>query len=156
LAQVLARNGRAVLSGLLQTQEKDVLAAHQALGLELDFRLRLKDWSVLVLRWAARKPAAKKPSTAEKKPAAKKASAKKTIKVPAKKPVPASKGKKAVKKTAAKKAVVRKTAGKSAAVTQSTRQRAASAPVTGKTKTKIKTERRPVSSRVTARSGRKR
>ncbi|HVI90381.1 MAG TPA: 50S ribosomal protein L11 methyltransferase, partial [Dongiaceae bacterium] len=96
LAGVLARNGRAVLSGLLQTQEKDVLAAHRALGLELDFRLRLKDWSVLVLKWAA-KPAAKKPAT-------KKASAKKSAKKPA--------VRKAVKKPAAKKAAVKKATSK--------------------------------------------
>ena len=50
LARNLARNGRAVLSGLLKTQERDVLAAHRAVGLELDFRLRLGDWSVLVLK----------------------------------------------------------------------------------------------------------
>ena len=50
LARVLAKNGRAVLSGLLREQEKDVLAAHEAAGLTLDFRLRLGDWSVLVLR----------------------------------------------------------------------------------------------------------
>ena len=50
LAAGLAKNGRAVLSGLLRTQEKDVLAAHRAVGLELDFRLGLKDWSVLVLK----------------------------------------------------------------------------------------------------------
>ena len=58
LAAVLAKNGRAVLSGLLKTQEKDVLAAHEAVGLELDFRLRLKEWSVLVLkrRVGKRKP----------------------------------------------------------------------------------------------------
>lgn len=49
LKKVLARSGRAVLSGLLRKQEKDVLAAHEAQGLELDFRLRLKEWSVLVL-----------------------------------------------------------------------------------------------------------
>jgi len=55
LKRNLARNGRAVLSGLLRTQEKDVLAAHRALGLDLDFRLRLGDWSVLVLKHAARK-----------------------------------------------------------------------------------------------------
>jgi ribosomal protein L11 methyltransferase len=59
LAKVLARNGRAVLSGLLQTQEKDVLAAHRAVGLVLDFRIRLGDWSVLVLKRAP-KPASKK------------------------------------------------------------------------------------------------
>jgi ribosomal protein L11 methyltransferase len=55
LARVLAKNGRAVLSGLLREQEKDVLAAHEAAGLALDFRLRLGDWSVLVLRMAKRK-----------------------------------------------------------------------------------------------------
>ena len=54
LARNLARNGRAVLSGLLKTQEKDVLAAHRAVGLELDFRLRLGEWSVLVLKKAKR------------------------------------------------------------------------------------------------------
>jgi ribosomal protein L11 methyltransferase len=52
LARVLAKDGRAVLSGLLREQEKDVLKAHQAEGLELDFRLRLGDWSVLVLQKA--------------------------------------------------------------------------------------------------------
>jgi ribosomal protein L11 methyltransferase len=50
LKKNLARNGRAVLSGLLKTQEKDVLAAHRAQGLALDFRLRLGEWSVLVLK----------------------------------------------------------------------------------------------------------
>ena len=50
LKRNLSRNGRAVLSGLLRTQEKDVLAAHRAIGLELDFRLRLGEWSVLVLQ----------------------------------------------------------------------------------------------------------
>jgi ribosomal protein L11 methyltransferase len=50
LAHVLAKNGRAVLSGLLREQEKDVLAAHEAAGLVLDFRIRLGDWSVLVLK----------------------------------------------------------------------------------------------------------
>jgi ribosomal protein L11 methyltransferase len=54
LARQLARNGRAILSGLLKTQERDVLAAHRAVGLELDFRLRLGDWSVLVLKRAAK------------------------------------------------------------------------------------------------------
>ncbi len=54
LARNLARNGRAVLSGLLTAQEKDVLAAHQAVGLELDFRIRQNDWSVLVLKKAAK------------------------------------------------------------------------------------------------------
>jgi ribosomal protein L11 methyltransferase len=50
LKKHLARNGRAVLSGLLKTQEKDVLAAHRGLGLALDFRIRLGEWSVLVLK----------------------------------------------------------------------------------------------------------
>jgi len=60
LARVLAKDGRAVLSGLLNEQAKDVLAAHEAVGLALDFRLRLGDWSVLVLRKAASRRAAKK------------------------------------------------------------------------------------------------
>jgi ribosomal protein L11 methyltransferase len=55
LAKSLAKNGRAILSGLLKTQEKDVLAAHQAVGLELDFRIRQNDWSVLVLKRKGRK-----------------------------------------------------------------------------------------------------
>jgi ribosomal protein L11 methyltransferase len=55
LAKHLARNGRAVLSGLLKTQERAVLAAHRAVGLELDFRLRLGEWSVLVLQRAPAK-----------------------------------------------------------------------------------------------------
>jgi ribosomal protein L11 methyltransferase len=50
LKKNLARNGRAVISGLLKAQEGDVLAAHRAQGLELDFRLRLGEWSVLVLK----------------------------------------------------------------------------------------------------------
>ncbi len=49
LGHVLGKDGVAILSGLLRTQEKDVLAAHEAAGLALDFRLRLGDWSVLVL-----------------------------------------------------------------------------------------------------------
>jgi ribosomal protein L11 methyltransferase len=62
LARVLAPRGRAVLSGLLRTQEKEVLDAHQAVGLDLDFALRLKGWSALVLGHAGkRKPAAGKP-----------------------------------------------------------------------------------------------
>ena len=54
LARNLARNGRAVLSGLMNDQAKDVLAAHRAVGLELDFRIRLGQWSVLVLKKARR------------------------------------------------------------------------------------------------------
>jgi len=60
LARVLAKDGRAVLSGLLREQEKDVLAAHEEAGLTLDFRLRLGDWSVLVLRKATSRRAGKK------------------------------------------------------------------------------------------------
>jgi ribosomal protein L11 methyltransferase len=55
LASVLAKDGRAVLSGLLNEQAKDVLAAHEAVGLVLDFRLRLGDWSVLVLKRRTRR-----------------------------------------------------------------------------------------------------
>jgi ribosomal protein L11 methyltransferase len=54
LSRNLAHNGRAVLSGLMNDQAKDVLAAHRKVGLELDFRLRLGQWSVLVLRRARR------------------------------------------------------------------------------------------------------
>jgi ribosomal protein L11 methyltransferase len=55
LARVLAKDGRAVLSGLLNEQAKEVLAAHEAVGLALDFRLRLGDWSVLVLKRRTRR-----------------------------------------------------------------------------------------------------
>jgi ribosomal protein L11 methyltransferase len=54
LARNLARNGRAVLSGLMRGQEKDVLSAHRAVGLELDFHIRLGQWSVLVLKRGGR------------------------------------------------------------------------------------------------------
>jgi len=78
LARVLARNGRAVLSGLMRDQERAVLAAHEAEGLVLDFRLRLDDWSVLVLKRAARgKTQGKVKKSAKKKVATKKKSAKK-------------------------------------------------------------------------------
>jgi ribosomal protein L11 methyltransferase len=50
LARHLAPGGRAVLSGLLQSQEADVLAAHRRGGLNLDFTLRFGDWWVLVLK----------------------------------------------------------------------------------------------------------
>ncbi len=100
LAGVLAKNGRAVLSGLLRTQEKDVLAAHEAQGLELDFRLRLKEWSVLVLKRRAApargKAAGKKAVKAAKKPAMKKAAVKKPV----------------TKNTVAKKAAHKKTAAR--------------------------------------------
>ena len=67
-----------VLSGLLVAQEKDVLAAHRAVGLELAFRIRQNDWSVLVLQKAGRtvkKTAARK--TAVKRISVKKIAAKK-------------------------------------------------------------------------------
>jgi ribosomal protein L11 methylase PrmA len=38
-----------VLSGLLITQEKDVLKAHQRLGLKKKFVLHKGEWSTLVL-----------------------------------------------------------------------------------------------------------
>jgi len=50
LARHLAPGGRAVLSGLLRSQEADVLAAHRRQGLDLDFALHFGDWSVLVLK----------------------------------------------------------------------------------------------------------
>jgi ribosomal protein L11 methyltransferase len=50
LAANLAAGGRAVLSGILTSQEQMVLHAHLQEGLVLDFRLRLGEWSVLVLR----------------------------------------------------------------------------------------------------------
>jgi ribosomal protein L11 methyltransferase len=52
LARNLARGGRAVLSGLMNDQARDVLAAHAKVGLVLDFRLRLGQWTVLVLKRA--------------------------------------------------------------------------------------------------------
>jgi len=59
LAGVLAPGGRAILSGLLRSQEDDILVAHRQVGLELDFHMRLKGWSALVLVKAGkRKPAA--------------------------------------------------------------------------------------------------
>ena len=60
LARVLAKDGRAVLSGLLREQEEDVVQAHVEAGLTLDFRLRLGDWSVLVLRRGRPKAASRK------------------------------------------------------------------------------------------------
>ena len=46
----LAPGGRAVLSGLLVSQERLVLNPHRAQGLSLLRRLRLGEWSTLVLR----------------------------------------------------------------------------------------------------------
>jgi len=46
----LAPGGRAVLSGLLTRQEREVVARYRAAGLVLERRYRLADWSTLVLR----------------------------------------------------------------------------------------------------------
>lgn len=50
LARHLAPGGRAILSGLLTTQEREVLSAHRALGLRCEARIRRGDWSALLLR----------------------------------------------------------------------------------------------------------
>lgn len=55
LARYLKPGGRAVLSGILTSQEQLVLHAHLQHGLELDFRLRLGEWSILVLAKPARR-----------------------------------------------------------------------------------------------------
>jgi ribosomal protein L11 methyltransferase len=59
LARHLAPGGRAVLSGLLTSQEPEVLEAHRKRGLSLDFAIRLGDWSALVLRKPRSAPAAR-------------------------------------------------------------------------------------------------
>jgi ribosomal protein L11 methyltransferase len=50
LADTLTTGGRAVLSGLLRSQEPIVLAAHRSCGIVLDHRLAADGWSTLVLR----------------------------------------------------------------------------------------------------------
>lgn len=50
LAAHLAHAGTAVLSGLLSAQEQAVLVAHRRVGLRLVERIRLGEWSTLVLR----------------------------------------------------------------------------------------------------------
>lgn len=50
LRRALAPGGLALLSGLLVSQERQVIAPHEALGLRLGRRDRLSDWSVLRLR----------------------------------------------------------------------------------------------------------
>ncbi len=50
LAQHLKPGGIAVLSGLLNWQERQVLAAHRAQGLTLKYRLPLQNWHTLVLQ----------------------------------------------------------------------------------------------------------
>ncbi len=49
LAAHLKNNGRAVLSGLLKTQENMVLSAHRQAGLSLHSRITIKEWSTLIL-----------------------------------------------------------------------------------------------------------
>jgi ribosomal protein L11 methyltransferase len=143
LVQVLAPNGRAVLSGLLRSQEKDVLAAHQALGLELDFRLHLKDWSVLVLRRAVARKAVAKKKVAKKKAATKKSTARK----------PTAK-KAAVKKRAAKKPAVKRPTVKRPGAKKSAAKKAAIKKTVTSRKA-AKTARRPTSKRAAAKRSRK-
>ena len=50
LKRVLRPGGRAVLSGLLRSQQAEVLAAHRAQGLILEARMTLGEWSVLRLK----------------------------------------------------------------------------------------------------------
>jgi ribosomal protein L11 methyltransferase len=50
LAQNLAPGGQAILSGLLQSQERSVLAAHATFGLRLAARFPIGDWVALVLQ----------------------------------------------------------------------------------------------------------
>lgn len=52
LAQHLAPGGRAILAGLLATQERMVLAAHRRQGLVLERRFPEGQWSALLLRKA--------------------------------------------------------------------------------------------------------
>jgi ribosomal protein L11 methyltransferase len=50
LSRRLAPDGRAVLSGLLRSQEPIVLAPHRGCGIVLDHRLVIDGWSTLVMR----------------------------------------------------------------------------------------------------------
>ena len=50
LRKALAPGGAAVLAGLLSSQERQVMAPHEALGLRLARRITLGDWSILLLR----------------------------------------------------------------------------------------------------------
>ena len=54
LARQLVPGGRAVLSGLLRSQEAIVLAPHRGCGIVLDHRLVIDGWSTLVMRRRAR------------------------------------------------------------------------------------------------------
>lgn len=50
LASHLAPGGAAILSGLLWWQEAQVLSAHRVQGLSLERRVRLGDWTTLIVR----------------------------------------------------------------------------------------------------------
>jgi ribosomal protein L11 methyltransferase len=68
LARHLAPKGIALLSGLLVEQEEMVLAAHRKVGLDLLWRIRLGEWSVLAVgRKPARKLAGRAPKPAQKR-----------------------------------------------------------------------------------------
>lgn len=49
-ARHLAPGGRVILSGLIRRQEREVLARHRAVGLKLERRWRIGNWSTLQLR----------------------------------------------------------------------------------------------------------
>lgn len=49
-AKACAQDGRIVLSGLLETQADDVLAAHVAQGLKLDHKIIHDEWATLLLK----------------------------------------------------------------------------------------------------------
>ncbi|HIP79663.1 MAG TPA: 50S ribosomal protein L11 methyltransferase, partial [Kiloniellaceae bacterium] len=49
LRRHLAPGGSAVLSGLLVSQERQVIARYRAAGLQLRRRIHLAEWSTLVL-----------------------------------------------------------------------------------------------------------
>jgi ribosomal protein L11 methyltransferase len=49
-ARHLKRGGYAVLSGILTSQERPVIAAHRQQGLILAARTRIEGWSTLVVR----------------------------------------------------------------------------------------------------------
>ena len=50
LSQNLKNHGMVILSGLLVEQEKDVLAAHKAVGLKVEKRITHGEWRTLILR----------------------------------------------------------------------------------------------------------
>jgi ribosomal protein L11 methyltransferase len=54
LAAHLAPGGTAILSGLLETQARGVLAAHRRHGLRLEGRVQEGPWTTLILRAAGR------------------------------------------------------------------------------------------------------